>query len=82
MASANCSRRKIPPEGIVTAEVSTDESGGRVFCYGAKEHPEYASGHGDMIITYVCNSTDFPTLISDMELYRPQVVRRQILFSR
>ena len=31
-----------------------------------------------MIITYVCNSTDFLTLISNMDMYRPQVMRLTI----
>lgn len=53
-----------------------------VFCYAAKEHPQYAT-EDRLILTYVCNlmtrSSDDPwdilkRLATKMDLYRPQVV--------
>jgi hypothetical protein len=53
-----------------------------VFCYAAKEHPQYAT-EDRLILTYVCNlmtrSSDDPwdilkRLTTQMDLYRPQVV--------
>jgi hypothetical protein len=53
-----------------------------VFCYAAKEHPQYAT-EDRLILTYVCNlmtrSSDDPwdilkRLATQMDLYRPQVV--------
>ncbi len=46
----------------------------KTFCYAAKEHIEFARTSGEMLITYICNSTDLRNLISDMSLYRPQAV--------
>lgn len=53
------------------------------FCYAAKEHPEFA-GSESMLISYVCNlytpaggdrAATLKRLVSEMRLYRPQVVR-------
>jgi hypothetical protein len=42
--------------------------------YAAKAHPELTSG-GALVVTYVSNSTDFGTLVSDASLYYPRFVR-------
>jgi hypothetical protein len=44
------------------------------FCYAAKAHPE-VSGQNDLIITYVCNSTDFWKMAADSRIYRPRFLR-------
>lgn len=44
------------------------------FCYAAKEHPEFES-HGDLLFTYVCNTTATPKLETETNIYFPQVVR-------
>lgn len=44
------------------------------FCYAKKEHIEFAEG-SNIFITYVCNSYKFSTLVSNMNLYRPQAVQ-------
>ena len=44
------------------------------FCYAEKEHVEFAED-AKPLITYMCNSYQFSKLVSNMSLYRPQVVR-------
>ncbi len=44
------------------------------FCYAAKAHPAL-SGPDDLLITYVCNSTDFWQMASDARIYRPRFLR-------
>lgn len=44
------------------------------FCYAAKAHPEL-SEPDDIVITYVCNSTDFWQMASDARIYRPKFLR-------
>jgi len=44
------------------------------FCYAAKGHPEI-SKEDELIITYVCNSTDFWQMASDARIYWPRFVR-------
>ncbi|HUS73741.1 MAG TPA: DUF4185 domain-containing protein [Sedimentisphaerales bacterium] len=41
------------------------------FCYAGKGHPEL-SGPDELIITYVCNSTDFWQMARDARIYRPR----------
>lgn len=43
------------------------------WCYAGKEHVEF-SRPGNLLITYVCNSFKFKKLVSNMSIYRPQVV--------
>jgi Domain of unknown function (DUF4185) len=43
------------------------------FCYAAKEHPEFEAG--DLLFTYVCNTMDVPSLVTNQKIYFPQVVR-------
>ncbi|MEO6923504.1 MAG: hypothetical protein ABI142_06740, partial [Bryocella sp.] len=45
-----------------------------VFCYAAKEHPEFEGAH-DLLFTYVCNTMDVPSLATNLKIYFPQVVR-------
>jgi hypothetical protein len=44
------------------------------FCYAAKAHPEI-SAPDELIITYVCNSTDFWQMAKDARIYRPRFLR-------
>jgi hypothetical protein len=44
-----------------------------VFCYAAKEHPELEA-HGQLVFTYVCNTMDVPSLVTNQKIYFPQVV--------
>lgn len=44
------------------------------FCYAARAHPEL-SGTGDLLISYICNSTDFWKMAADARIYRPKFVR-------
>ena len=46
------------------------------FCYAGKEHPEFE--HGDLVITYVCNTFAIPKLVNELNIYFPQVVRLPI----
>jgi len=45
-----------------------------VFCYAAKEHPEFEAP-GQVVFTYVCNTMDVPSLVTNQHIYFPQVVR-------
>ena len=44
-----------------------------VFCYAGKEHPEFEKP-GDLIFTYVCNTMDVPSLVTNRKIYFPQVI--------
>jgi hypothetical protein len=44
------------------------------FCYAAKEHPEL-EGQGELLFTYVCNTMKVPSLVTNRNIYFPQVVR-------
>jgi len=44
------------------------------FCYAAKAHPEISS-RDELIITYVCNSTDFWQMAADTRIYWPRFLR-------
>ncbi len=46
------------------------------FCYAAKgHHPELSRSSDELIVTYVCNSTDFGQMVRDAGIYRPRFVR-------
>ena len=45
-----------------------------IFCYAAKEHPEFAA-RGELVVTYVCNASDPAALLKENDVYLPQVVR-------
>jgi hypothetical protein len=47
----------------------------RIFCYGAKGHPEVSTHTQELIVTYCANSTDFDLILSDANLYRPHFLR-------
>jgi len=44
------------------------------FCYAAKGHPEI-SKQDELIVTYVCNSTDFCQMARDARIYWPRFLR-------
>jgi len=44
------------------------------FCYAAKAHPEI-SGEDELLVTYLCNSTDFAKMVNDTRIYRPRFLR-------
>ena len=44
------------------------------FCYAAKAHPEI-SAEDELIVTYVCNSTDFWQMAADARIYRPRFLK-------
>jgi len=43
------------------------------FCYAAKEHPEFE--HGDLVLTYVCNTFAVPKLATETDIYFPRAIR-------
>jgi hypothetical protein len=43
------------------------------FCYAGKEHPEFEQP-GQLLFTYVCNTMNVPSLVSNEHIYFPQVV--------
>jgi Domain of unknown function (DUF4185) len=44
------------------------------FCYAGKEHPEFEQP-GELLFTYVCNTMKPRKLLTEPEVYFPQVVR-------
>jgi len=44
------------------------------FCYAGKGHPEI-SGPDELIVTYVCNSSDFARMAGDARIYRPRFLK-------
>jgi hypothetical protein len=44
------------------------------FCYAAKEHPEFREP-GSILLTYVCNTKNVPSLATNSQIYFPKVVR-------
>jgi hypothetical protein len=44
------------------------------FCYAARSHIEL-SGSKDLLVSYVCNSTDFWEMAADARIYRPKFIR-------
>jgi hypothetical protein len=53
---------------------STPDYDPDVFCYAAKEHPEFEKG--DLVFTYVCNAAKPAKLIPLSHIYYPQTVRK------
>jgi hypothetical protein len=47
------------------------------FCYAAKEHREFEKP-GELVFTYVCNSMKPPKVVDLLNIYFPQVVRKEI----
>ncbi len=48
-----------------------------LFCYAAKEHPEMETA-GQIVFTYVCNSTVDKEVTQNMNLYHPVVVSQPL----
>jgi hypothetical protein len=48
------------------------------FCYAGKEHPEFREP-GSILFTYVCNTTDIPSITTNTEIYFPKAVRVPLL---
>jgi hypothetical protein len=44
------------------------------FCYAGRSHIEL-SGKNDLLVSYICNSTDFFEMASDARIYRPKFIR-------
>ena len=44
------------------------------FCYAAKAHPEISEAD-ELIVTYVCNSSDFWQMAADAKIYRPRFIK-------
>jgi hypothetical protein len=49
--------------------------GTKIMCYAAKGHPDISQAPDELIVTYIANSTDFETMVSDARLYRPRFLR-------
>ena len=49
--------------------------GTKIMCYAAKGHPDISEAPDELIVTYIANSTDFETMVSDARLYRPRFIR-------
>jgi hypothetical protein len=47
------------------------------FTYAAKGHPEL-SRPGELLISYVINSTDFRAMVRDADIYRPRFIRLRL----
>jgi hypothetical protein len=52
--------------------------GQNIICYAAKGHPDISTTPNELIISYIANSTDFETMVSDARLYRPRFIRVRI----
>ncbi|GAB4318099.1 MAG: hypothetical protein Kow0059_11380 [Candidatus Sumerlaeia bacterium] len=46
-----------------------------VHAYAGRAHPELSSSPDELIITYVCNTTDFWSMFGMMDIYYPRFVR-------
>jgi hypothetical protein len=44
------------------------------LCYAGKEHPEFREP-GSILLTYVCNAANVPSLATNSEIYFPKAVR-------
>jgi hypothetical protein len=53
----------------------------RIFCYGAKAHPELAADD-ELVINYVANSFDFWQVAADARLYWPKFIRVKVRTNR
>ena len=53
-----------------------------IMCYAAKGHPDISEAPDELIVTYIANSTDFETMVSDARLYRPRFIRVRIKISK
>jgi len=46
-----------------------------IICYAAKGHPDISGASDELIVSYIANSIDFETMVSDARLYRPRFIR-------
>ena len=53
-----------------------------IICYAAKGHPDISEATDELIVTYIANSTDFDTMVSDARLYRPRFLRVKVNISK
>jgi len=56
--------------------------GDNIICYAAKGHPDISEASDELIVSYIANSTDFETMVSDARLYRPRFIRVRIKISK
>jgi len=49
--------------------------GENIICYAAKGHPDISEAPDELIVSYIANSIDFETMVSDARLYRPRFIR-------
>jgi hypothetical protein len=64
------------PETVPGSDAYVDAS---VFCYAAKEHQELESpGVPELIVSYVCSSTTYSTVVDDLGLYIPRFIKLAI----
>ena len=54
--------------------------GENIICYAAKGHPDIAEASDELIVSYIANSIDFETMVSDARLYRPRFIRVKFSF--
>ncbi|GLZ78201.1 hypothetical protein Afil01_30080 [Actinorhabdospora filicis] len=62
-----------------TVLYTTPETGGNVFTYNAKAHPELGNGHR-LLITYNVNSFNTGDLYTEVDNYRPRYVDVSVKF--
>jgi len=46
-----------------------------IICYAAKGHPDISEASDELIVSYIANSIDFDTMVSDARLYRPRFIK-------
>jgi hypothetical protein len=49
--------------------------GENIICYAAKGHPDISEAADELIVSYIANSIDFETMVSDARLYRPRFIK-------
>ena len=49
--------------------------GENIICYAAKGHPDISETSDELIVSYIANSIDFETMVSDARLYRPRFIK-------
>lgn len=49
--------------------------GENIICYAAKGHPDISEASDELIVSYIANSIDFETMVSDARLYRPRFIK-------
>ena len=62
-------------ESLVLYQCPEQRWGENILCYAAKGHPGISEAADELIVTYIANSTDFETMVTDARLYRPRFLR-------